>query len=335
MAAVKGRVAFAVERWGGSGAVFAWDLWNELGHHHGVETEAIDDRDGATAHRRRRRSSRRIVRGIERRLIRQDAPPDRQPLRRRAEGPAGRPDLPPSRPRFRHDARLRAGRDRLARRTPSAAADAMARWVRHALDQIRDGRPFTDSETGPIHTLQGPGDHPAGRLRPQLFPPHGLGPPRQRRGRRRDAMAEPAPAHPHARHAAGPGRDGRLRPADRLARTSPSRNVSRGARVEPEELLAYACADDRQAVAWVLRAREPARGRGGSAVPPAPDGGRARAAADGAGDVSGTCIETHLGHTLGESTIEVGGGPVAIALPPFRHDLAIAVRPGAALKPSV
>ena len=59
MAAVKRRIAFAVERWGGSGAVFAWDLWNELGHHHGVEAEAIDAGDGAGADRRSSPSSRR------------------------------------------------------------------------------------------------------------------------------------------------------------------------------------------------------------------------------------------------------------------------------------
>ncbi len=39
-------------------------------------------------------------------------------------------------------------------RNTVAAADAMARWVRHALAEIRDGRPFTDSETGPIHTYK-------------------------------------------------------------------------------------------------------------------------------------------------------------------------------------
>jgi hypothetical protein len=38
-------------------------------------------------------------------------------------------------------------------------------------------------------------------------------------------------------------------------------------------------------------------------------------------------METHLGHTLGEATVEAGDGPVTIDLPPFRHDLAIAVRP--------
>ena len=29
-AAIKARLSFAVERWGGSGALFAWDLWNEI-----------------------------------------------------------------------------------------------------------------------------------------------------------------------------------------------------------------------------------------------------------------------------------------------------------------
>ena len=38
---MKRRFAFVVERWGGSGAIFAWDLWNELGHDHGVASEAI------------------------------------------------------------------------------------------------------------------------------------------------------------------------------------------------------------------------------------------------------------------------------------------------------
>src|SRR5436305_4193418 len=42
MAAVKRRVAFAVERWGGSGAVFARDLWNELGHDPGADSGATD-----------------------------------------------------------------------------------------------------------------------------------------------------------------------------------------------------------------------------------------------------------------------------------------------------
>jgi len=36
-AAIKDRLTFAVERWGGSGALFAWDLWNEIHPAHGEE----------------------------------------------------------------------------------------------------------------------------------------------------------------------------------------------------------------------------------------------------------------------------------------------------------
>jgi hypothetical protein len=28
--AIKARLTFAAERWAGSGALFAWDLWNEI-----------------------------------------------------------------------------------------------------------------------------------------------------------------------------------------------------------------------------------------------------------------------------------------------------------------
>src|ERR671931_854673 len=38
--AVKARLAFATERWGASGALFAWDLWNEI-----YPTYDADDRD--------------------------------------------------------------------------------------------------------------------------------------------------------------------------------------------------------------------------------------------------------------------------------------------------
>src|SRR5262249_1488316 len=152
MAAVKARIAFAVERWGGSGAVFAWDLWNELGHHHGVEAEAIDDETACgligvvselSAH----------VRAIERRQFGRTHLQTVSHFGSEPKGPLA--DLI-----FRHvdlDFATTHVYAPGAIDCPSntvAAADAMARWVRHALDQIRDGRPFTDSETGPIHTYK-------------------------------------------------------------------------------------------------------------------------------------------------------------------------------------
>ncbi|WP_324670659.1 hypothetical protein [Hymenobacter sp. GOD-10R] len=42
--AIKNRLTFAAERWGGSGALFAWDLWNEIHPAHaGDRTEAFYD----------------------------------------------------------------------------------------------------------------------------------------------------------------------------------------------------------------------------------------------------------------------------------------------------
>lgn len=40
-----------------------------------------------------------------------------------------------------------------------------------------------------------------------------------------------------------------------------------------------------------------------------------------------TFVETHNGQVLGESPRVVAGGPLRLELPPFRHDVAIAVRP--------
>jgi hypothetical protein len=50
-----------------------------------------------------------------------------------------------------------------------------------------------------------------------------------------------------------------------------------------------------------------------------------------AGTYVATCIETHNGHTLGETVLSSRGQPVDLGLPPFRHDIAIAIRPAAAV----
>ena len=152
MAAVKARVAFAVERWGGSGAVFAWDLWNELGHHHGVETEAIDEPTARklivvvselSGH----------VREIERRLFGRTHLQTVSHFGSEPRGPLAdlifrHPDLDFATTHIYAPGAIDCPDNTVA------AADAMAGWVRHALGEIRDGRPFTDSETGPIHTYK-------------------------------------------------------------------------------------------------------------------------------------------------------------------------------------
>ena len=327
MAAVKARIAFAVERWGGSGSVFAWDLWNELGHHHGVETEAIDDETARkligivselSGH----------VRAIEQRLFGRTHLQTVSHFGSEPKGPLAdlifrHPDLD-----FATTHVYEAGAIDCPSNTV-AAGDAMARWVRHALGQIRDGRPFTDSETGPIHTYKD-----LGITLPDVFDvcyfrhmawahlaSGGAG------GGMRWPNRHPHTLTPAMRHAQGVMADFARR-IDWVHFAA--RNVSTELAAEPEELLAYACADGRQAVAWLLRARDMLDEEGELPFRPLLTGAALELPAMEPGTYDVTCMETHLGHTLGKSTIETGAGPVRLELPPFRHDLAIAVRPAGA-----
>ena len=109
-------------------------------------------------------------------------------------------------------------------------------------------------------------------------------------------------------------------------RTFASENVSARVVARPEELLAYACADDRQAVAWLLRGRDYLDSEGELPYRPLLTGATLALPPMRPGAYAVTCIETHHGHTLDETTIEVDDGPVRIELPPFRHDLAVAIR---------
>ncbi|MDB5351501.1 MAG: hypothetical protein JWN86_2748 [Planctomycetota bacterium] len=323
MAAVKARVAFAVARWGGSGAVFAWDLWNELGHHHGVEAEALDAETAKTlipvvaelsAH----------VRGIEQRLFGRT---HLQTVSHFGSEPRGaladlvfrHPDLDFATTHIYEPGAIDAPWNTVA------AADAMAGWVCHALGEIRDGRPFTDSETGPIHTYKD-----LGITLPDVFDlcyfrhmswahlaSGGAG------GGMRWPNRHPHTLTPGMRQAQGVMGDfARLIDWQSFA----SENISARIVACPDELLAYACADDRQAVAWVLRARDLLDVEGELPYRPILRDATLELPAMTPGLYDVSCMETHHGHTLCETTVESGGGPFLLELPPFRHDLAIALR---------
>ena len=274
------RIAFAVERWGGSGAVFAWDLWNELAHHHGVPEEAgsvlpvetlsaiISD---LSAH----------VRGIERRLF---GKTHLQTVSHFGPEPVGaladlvfrHPDLDFATTHIYEPGAIDAPVNTLA------AADAMARWVRHALSEIRDGRPFTDSETGPIHTFKD-----LGITLPEAFDIAYF---------RNMAWA----------HLASGGAGGGMRWPNRLPHTlTPGMRVAQGVMSDFARLIdwsRFAARNiseeirDRAGEPARLRLRRPpagrglgrprprrARPRGGPPLPPAPRRRPDRAAADGTG----------------------------------------------------
>ena len=144
---IKARIAFATRRWGGSGALFAWDLWNEM---HPVQGE---DRPDCFA----------------------DYIDDVSPFLRTLEtslygrshlqcvsvfGPELRWKPWLNEPIFRHPALDFASSHFYAEGTIDhpqdtvAPALAVAELMREALAEITDGRPFLDTEHGPIHTFK-------------------------------------------------------------------------------------------------------------------------------------------------------------------------------------
>ncbi|GAC1472789.1 MAG: hypothetical protein NVSMB9_20440 [Isosphaeraceae bacterium] len=324
MEAVKRRLAFVVERWGGSGAVFAWDLWNELGHDHGVASEAVEPAVAATLKGVVAELSDH-VRRLERRLFGRS---HLQTVSHFGAEPRGHlADLI-----FRHpdlDFATTHVYEPGAIDSPTntvAAADAMARWVRHALAEIGDGRPFTDSETGPIHTFKDLGITLSEGFDLSYFrhmswahlASGGAG------GGMRWPNRHPHTLTPEMRQAQAVMADF----ARRIDWASfASRNVSDHLIARPEDLLAYACADNRQAVAWVVRGRDAMTGEGELPFRPLLQGATLELPPMDRGVYAVTCVETHNGHALGNLILESRGGPLRLELPSFRHDLAVAVRP--------
>jgi hypothetical protein len=147
--AIKARLTFMVERWGGSGALFAWDLWNEIHYAQAGDTadcfpEFIAD---LSSH----------VRTLEQRLYRRSHPQTVSLF-----GPElwWRPDLPLAEPIFRHPdldfASIHIYRSGTIDNPTDTVrpALAMGRIVRHCLREIADRRPFLDTEHGPIHSFK-------------------------------------------------------------------------------------------------------------------------------------------------------------------------------------
>jgi hypothetical protein len=147
--AIKARLSFAVRRWGGSGALFAWDLWNEI--HPAQAEDAVDGWSDFIADLSRH------VRGLEQRLYGRSHP---QTVSLFGPELDWRPHLPMKEPIFRHPdldfATIHIymeGTIDDPQNTVDPAVD-MGRLVRRSLLEIRDGRPFLDTEHGPIHTFK-------------------------------------------------------------------------------------------------------------------------------------------------------------------------------------
>ncbi len=146
-ACIKHRLAFASQRWGGDGTVFAWDLWNEMHPCQGENLpgcfdDFITDVGGhlrAFEVRRHGRAHLQTTSVFGPEL--EWKPWLREPIFRH-------PGLDFASSHFYAEGTIDFPADTVA------PAQAVGRLVGEALAEIRDSRPFFDSEHGPIHTFK-------------------------------------------------------------------------------------------------------------------------------------------------------------------------------------
>jgi hypothetical protein len=319
-AAIRARLTFAAERWGGSGALFAWDLWNELHPAHaGNDAAQLADVVAELSSHLRRVELARHGRA--------------HPQTVSVFGPAldGAPALADV--VFRHPALDFATSHFYERGTIDAprntvdAARSVGRLTREALAAVPAGRPFLDSEHGPIHafknrrrTLPEPFDDEYFRhMQWAHLASGGAG----------GGMRWPN-RHPHRLT------DGMRRAQRALAAFLPlldwtrfrRRNLSAELRlVEPAAagVAAFGCGDERQAVVWLLRTdRLAADGTVRRDVPPLAPTVELPAVAAGRWRI--TAWDTSRGVPVAERETEHAGGALGLAVPPFVGDVALAVR---------
>lgn len=146
-AAIKARIEFVTRRWGGSGALFAWDIWNEMHPAQGDNRpDAFDDYIGDIGP---------WLRDLEIRLHGRAHPQTASVF-----GPelGWKPWL--NEPIFRHPALDFANTHLYEEGTIDDPADTVApavaagRLIAEAIAQAVPGRPVFDSEHGPIHRFK-------------------------------------------------------------------------------------------------------------------------------------------------------------------------------------
>ncbi len=317
LAALKARLEFAVTRWGGSGALWAWDLWNEM---HPANGGGSAERMGPVIAELSDH-----VRELEQRLYGRSHPQTVSIF-----GPVlgEYPDQDIAGPIFRHPSLdfasihiYRKGSIDHPRNTVAPAV-AMGAIVADCLAEIGDDRPFLDTEHGPIHSfndrrviLPEPFDdemfrHTAwahlasggagGGMRWPYRHPHRL-----TDGMRaaQKAMADILPAIDWSRFA-------RTNWADRATATG---------------FHVFACGDDEQAVVWLLRRDNGGEdGRMRRDTEPRPARLRLRRAA-GTRHTVGEW-DTVAGRRLRESAVEAADDQLTLDLLPVQADRAVTIR---------
>jgi mannan endo-1,4-beta-mannosidase len=317
--AAKARLSFMVTRWGGSGAVFAWDLWNEMHPAHMGDDPAHFAPVAAELSEH--------VRSLELRLYGRSHPQTVSLF-----GPIlyQHPEVADT--IFRHPLLDFASTHLYAEGTidwPRNTVDpavTVGALVREALEHAPSERPYFDSEHGPIHFFKD-----KKKTLPEVFDDEYF-------------------RHIQWAHLASGGSGGGMRwpnrnphvltPGMRRAQAALAaflplinwtafrrRNLNNEARATGP-LRVFACGDDRQAVAWLLRtdAVDPASRRLSRDATPI------RADLDLPGLKDGryvvTTWDTLEGKKVGHQAAEARDGVLIVQAVSVATDLALAVRPG-------
>ncbi|WP_375459926.1 hypothetical protein [uncultured Enterovirga sp.] len=318
-AAIKARLGFAVERWGGSHALFAWDLWNEI---HPAQAGGSADCFGEFI-----QDLSHNVRRLETRLYGRAHPQTVSLF-----GPElwWRPEMELREPIFRHPDLDFASIHLYHQGTIDAPdntvdpAISTGRIVREAIAEIRDGRPFLDTEHGPIHTFK------------------------DKRRSLPEAFDDEYFRHMQWAHLASGGAGGGMRWPNRkphvLTRgmreaqralsdflplvdwTSFRRkNLNREIRALSSDIAVFGCADERQAVIWLLR-RNTIGADGLLRKDVAPTSTTIRIPGLAAGTYAATGWNTTDGAMAWNQEVSTEAA-LMLNVPPFAADIAIAVRP--------
>ncbi|MEW5927196.1 MAG: hypothetical protein AB1941_06920 [Gemmatimonadota bacterium] len=317
-AAVKRRLEFATERWGNSGVLFAWDLWNEF--HPAQGDNRFDLFPGVIA------DLSRFLRETEIRLHGRAHPqtvsvfgPELVWKRALVDPILRHPELDFANSHFYEQGTIDDPRDTVA---PAVSA---GRLTREALAEIRDLRPFFDSEHGPIYTFKD-----RHRTLPEPFDDEYF-------------------RHIQWAHLASGGAGGGMRWPNRhphvltvgmrvaqrgMSRFLPlvdwttfrRRNLNDEMEPSTPALAAFGCGDAAQAVVWLLR--KDTIGRDGRLRRDAePLAAEVRVPGLAAGRYVATAWDTEAGEARGEWEFEAEPeGGLVLRLPPFVTDLAVAVR---------
>ncbi|VWX54711.1 hypothetical protein [Novosphingobium sp. 9U] len=314
--AIKARLEFAVRRWGHSGALFAWDLWNEIHPAHAGDSadcfgEVIADLSNH-------------VRQLELSLYGRSHP---QTVSLFGPELEWKPHMPLREPIFRHPdldfATIHIYKSHSIDdpRDTVAPALAMGEVVRECLAETPPLRPFLDTEHGPIHSFKD-----RKRTLPEPFDDEYF---------RHTAWAHLASGgagggmrwpnrHPHVlTHG--------MRAAQRaMAAFMPLLNWTRFARsnwnsqVEAPGHHVFACGDERQALVWLLRKK--AKGPDGlmrADLTPQPVTLRLPRMQGASRIVE---FDTVSGQVLGEQEVAATDAAVEYTTTPMAADRAFAVR---------